>query len=78
MRTILWESFYGNQSFIIFAAEIANCLMRNPFVTNGYAGAEYFCDRAQETDILRELLLNENNIALISPRRIGKKAITDK
>ena len=46
--------------------------MKNPFVTNGYAGAEYFCDRAQETDILRELLLNENNIALISPRRIGK------
>lgn len=46
--------------------------MKNPFVTNGYAGAEYFCDRVQETDILRELLLNENNIALISPRRIGK------
>ena len=46
--------------------------MKNPFVTNGYAGAKYFCDRAQETDILRELLINENNIALISPRRIGK------
>ena len=46
--------------------------MKNPFVTNGYAGAEYFCDRAQETEILRELLINENNIALISPRRIGK------
>ena len=46
--------------------------MKNPFVTNGYAGAEYFCDRAQETLILRELLVNENNIALISPRRIGK------
>ncbi len=46
--------------------------MKNPFVTNGYAGAEYFCDRVQETDVLRELLLNENNIALISPRRLGK------
>ena len=46
--------------------------MKNPFVTNGYAGAEYFCDRVQETEILRELLVNENNIALISPRRIGK------
>ena len=46
--------------------------MKNPFVTNGYAGAEYFCDRAQETEVLRELLVNENNIALISPRRIGK------
>ena len=47
-------------------------LMRNPFVTNGYAGAEYFCDRVRETAALRELLLNENNVALISPRRLGK------
>ena len=23
--------------------------MNNPFVTNGYAGATYFCDRVQET-----------------------------
>lgn len=46
--------------------------MRNPFVTNGYAGAEYFCDRVQETDTLKSLLLNENNVALISPRRLGK------
>lgn len=46
--------------------------MKNPFVTNGYAGAEYFCDRVQETATIRELLLNENNIALISPRRLGK------
>ena len=46
--------------------------MRNPFVTNGYAGAEYFCDRVRETATLRELLLNENNVALISPRRLGK------
>ena len=46
--------------------------MRNPFITNGYAGAEYFCDRVQETASLRELLLNENNVALISPRRLGK------
>lgn len=46
--------------------------MTNPFVTNGYAGAEYFCDRVRETADLRELLLNENNVALISPRRLGK------
>lgn len=46
--------------------------MNNPFVTNGYAGNDYFCDRVEETAALRELLLNENNVALISPRRIGK------
>lgn len=46
--------------------------MKNPFITNGYAGAEYFCDRVEETQRIVELLTNENNIALISPRRIGK------
>ena len=49
--------------------------MINPFVTNGYAGLEYFCDRVQETAILRDLLLNENNVALISPRRLGKTGL---
>lgn len=44
----------------------------NPFVTNGYAGPDYFCDRESETCQITELLTNENNIALISPRRIGK------
>ena len=47
-------------------------MIRNPFVTNGYAGAEYFCDRVQETEFLVRMLTNENNIALISPRRLGK------
>ena len=39
-------------------------MMRNPFVTNGYAGAEYFCDRVQETEFLVRMLTNENNIDL--------------
>ena len=46
--------------------------MRNPFVTKGYSGAEYFCDRVEETKNLIRLLTNENNMALISPRRLGK------
>ena len=46
--------------------------MKNPFVTNVYAGPDYFCDRVEETESIKELLLNENNIALISPRRLGK------
>lgn len=46
--------------------------LNNPFVTNGYAGPEYFCDRIEETRNITDLLVNENNIALISPRRIGK------
>lgn len=47
-------------------------VMKNPFVTNGYAGPEYFCDRMEETLHITEMLTNENNMALISPRRIGK------
>ena len=46
--------------------------MNNPFVTNGYVSSEYFCDREKETAKIVSLLTNENNIALISPRRIGK------
>lgn len=46
--------------------------MDNPFVTKGYAGAEYFCDRVKETQQLMELTTNGNNMALISPRRVGK------
>lgn len=46
--------------------------MKNPFVTNGYVSPEYFCDRERETTKIVSLLTNENNIALISPRRLGK------
>lgn len=46
--------------------------MKNPFVTNGYVSPEYFCDREIETEDITKLLLNGNNIALISPRRYGK------
>lgn len=46
--------------------------MNNPFVTKGYAGEEYFCDRVKETGDLVNLLTNDNNMALISPKRLGK------
>ena len=47
-------------------------MIENPFVTNGYAGPDYFCDRKKETQDIIQLLSNGNNIALISPRRYGK------
>lgn len=47
-------------------------MLRNPFVTNGYAGPDYFCDRVEETSFLVRMLTNENNLAMISPRRLGK------
>ena len=44
----------------------------NPFVTTGYVGDEYFCDREKETQDIIRYLTNGNNVALISPRRYGK------
>ena len=47
----------------------------NPFTTYGYESPEYFCDRVQETEQLVRLLTNGNNVALISPRRMGKTGL---
>lgn len=47
----------------------------NPFITNGYLSPHYFCDRVEETKLLTRLLTNGNNVALISPRRLGKTGL---
>ena len=47
-------------------------MTNNPFVTNGYAGPDYFCDRVEETASLTQFLTNGNNMALMSPRRLCK------
>ena len=47
-------------------------MIDNPFVTSGYAGPEYFCDRVEETALMAGLMTNGNNVALMSPRRVGK------
>ena len=49
--------------------------MKNPFLTYGYQGAEYFCDRIEETKRLTNLLENDNHVALISPRRMVKTGL---
>lgn len=50
-------------------------MKKNPFLTSGYAGAEYFCDRVNETEKLIQQLTNGNNVVLKSPRRIGKTGL---
>jgi len=49
--------------------------MKNPFLLKGYMSAEYFCDRKKETADLMRFLMNENNVVLVSPRRMGKTGL---
>ena len=49
----------------------------NPFITSGYVSAEYFCDRIIETATLTRYITNGNNVALISPRRLGKTGLIE-
>jgi hypothetical protein len=50
-------------------------MLKNPFVTSGYEGPEYFCDREEETAKLIRQLTNGNNVVLMSPRRMGKTGL---
>jgi hypothetical protein len=47
----------------------------NPFLVEGYHGPTYFCDREAETNALASALSNGRNVALISPRRMGKTGL---
>lgn len=52
-------------------------MITNPFILYGYESEKYFCDRKTETDDLKRLLINGNNVALIAPRRIGKTGLIE-
>ena len=47
----------------------------NPFIVGKYLSPEYFCDRKVETDFLRKQMQNGRNVALVSPRRLGKTGL---
>ena len=49
--------------------------LNNPFLTAGYAGPEYFCDRTEETRRLVAAIENDRNVTLIAPRRYGKTGL---
>ena len=50
-------------------------MVPNPFITNGYVSPHYFCDCVEEIEQLTRLVTNGNNVALISPRRLGKTGL---
>ena len=49
--------------------------VKNPFTIGGYVSAKYFCDRVEETKELTSAFVNGRNLALISPRRMGKTGL---
>jgi len=50
----------------------------NPFLTKGYLGKEYFCDREKELLMLQKMLKNDSNYLLISRRKLGKTALIER
>lgn len=49
--------------------------INNPFITSGYVSADYFCDREIERQQLIREIVNGNNLAIISSRRMGKTGL---
>jgi AAA+ ATPase superfamily predicted ATPase len=49
--------------------------LSNPFVTGGYIGPAYFCDREKEADLLMKAIESKRNVTLISLRRMGKTGL---
>lgn len=47
----------------------------NPFFIGRYVDKHYFCDREKDTETLVRHILNGRNVALISPRRLGKSGL---
>ena len=47
----------------------------NPFITGGYLGPEYFCDRSEETKRIIDAISSRRNLTLISLRRMGKTGL---
>lgn len=50
-------------------------VVNNPFIVGKYLSDKYFCDRNEETEFLRKQIMNGRDVALISPRRIGKSGL---
>lgn len=50
-------------------------MIENPFIITEKIIPEYFCDRVKESQELIKLLINGNNVVLLSQRRIGKTGL---
>lgn len=50
-------------------------MLQNPFIIAGKIPEDYFCDRREETDKLCSHIINQRNVVLMSPRRMGKSGL---
>jgi AAA+ ATPase superfamily predicted ATPase len=50
-------------------------MKRNPFVLSPFIPDDFFCDRVTESKALIRSLSNQENVVLISPRRVGKTGL---
>jgi len=54
---------------------MGNFVSTNPFILGNNIDDKFFCDRQKETDFLIKQIRNGRNVALISPRRLGKTGL---
>ena len=47
----------------------------NPFVIGKYVSDDYFCDRKQDTELVKKQIINGRNLTIIADRRIGKSGL---
>ena len=50
-------------------------MILNPFITSGYVGPDYFCDREIESSQVILDIEGRMNKVIISPRRMGKTGL---
>lgn len=51
--------------------------LANPFVIGRYSGPEYFCGREEQLSFLEKSVVNGRDVAIISPRRMGKSGLIE-
>lgn len=50
---------------------------KNPFIVSGKIPTELFCDRKEEAACLLKFLQSEENVVLMSQRRMGKTKLVE-
>ena len=71
---------HNSNIIIIFAAQKGinyniQTMSINPFVLSPAIPDEFFCDRQSESASLIKSIINQENVVLISPRRVGKTGL---